>query len=80
MSAFHIDRKLFMIKSHRSPRLHPGGIIAILYCDNIYIFNYDKVICQRDYDQMRDDLRRMRFSLHEEAPISISMDTLGGDD
>ena len=80
MSALRVGRDSLVIEGHRPPRLQPGGIIAMPYCDNVHTLSHDQASCQRGCEQVCDDLRGMGFSLHEEAPASTSMDTLRGCD
>ena len=52
--------------------------MSMPYCDNVHVISSQEDCCNQACNAVKDDLRRLGFSIHEEEDASTLFNTLGG--
>ena len=73
-----IEREELILDSRPVKEILPGKCAAMPYCDNVHVIGKDVHVAERMRVQVCEELRSRGFQVHEEAPASHIMPTLGG--
>ena len=73
-----IPREHWFLDARPVPRLQGKQVGAMPYCDNVHVLGKDCAAVEEGRNSVCSDLQSMGFSIHEQQPATLRMQTLGG--